>query len=523
MNQRQPSGVYLALAVFFGGMATLGVELSAARLLGNVFGTSNLVWANIIGLILVYLAAGYFIGGRWADRSPHARTFYQLLAWAAFTAGLVPVLSRPVLRVAAQAVAGFDAAVVVGSFGAVLILFSVPITLLGCVSPFAIRLALRDVQAAGNTAGRMYAISTLGSIIGTFTPVLILIPAIGTAWTFMFFSGLLLLIALGGLLQTDRRLALAYLLMPLALAALGLWLLRGPLKPAEGVVYETESAYNYIQVIERGAARYLLLNEGQGIHSVYNPETLVTFGTWDFFAAAPFFNAAPHTPDRVHSLALVGLAAGTVAKQYTAVFGPIPIDGIEIDPGIVRVGREYFAMTEPNLNVIVEDGRYALAHSPRAYSVVGVDAYRLPYIPWQLTTREFFEEVRAHLEADGVVVINVGRTERDRRLVAAMAGTLGAVFPSVYVADVPGTFNSILFATVQPTQSANLVQNLAALPPGAHPFLRQSLERVIVNLKPTPESDVVFTDDRAPIEQLTNSIVIQYVLSGEVYELGIGE
>src|SRR5829696_212486 len=156
------SRFYMALAVFTAGMTTLAVELAAARLLGNVFGTSNLVWANIIGLILLYLTAGYFIGGRWADRSPHPRTFFTLLTWAAFTAGLVPLVARPVLRFAAQAVSNFDAAVMGGSFFAVLVLFSVPITLLGCVSPFAIRLTLTDSRHAGQVAGQLYAISTLG-------------------------------------------------------------------------------------------------------------------------------------------------------------------------------------------------------------------------------------------------------------------------------------------------------------------------------------------------------------------------
>ena len=161
---------FLAVAVFAAGMTSLAVELLASRLLGNVFGTSNLVWANIIGLILVYLTAGYFIGGRWADRSPNPRTFYSLLAWAAFAACLVPLVAQPVLRLAAQAVANLDAAVMGGSFLSVLVLFAVPVTLLGCVSPFAIRLALTDSRKAGQVSGRMYAISTLGSIVGTVEP-----------------------------------------------------------------------------------------------------------------------------------------------------------------------------------------------------------------------------------------------------------------------------------------------------------------------------------------------------------------
>src|SRR5436189_3540552 len=185
----------LYLAVFASGMTTLAVELSASRLLGNIFGTSNLIWANVIGLILIYLTVGYFVGGWLADRSPHFVTLYRLIAWGAFLSGLVPLVARPVLSAAAQAVMGFEAGVALGSFIAVLILFSLPVTLLGCVSPFAIRLALRDVQDAGQTAGRMYAVSTLGSILGTFAPVLYLIPEAGTSRTFIYFAEGLIIVA----------------------------------------------------------------------------------------------------------------------------------------------------------------------------------------------------------------------------------------------------------------------------------------------------------------------------------------
>lgn len=510
---------YLALAVFTGGMTTLAVELAASRLLGNVFGTSNLVWANIIGLILLYLTAGYFIGGRWADRSPNPVTFFALLSWAAFTSGLAPLVARPVLTFAAQAMEAFNAPVIGGSFLSVLVLFSVPITLLGCVSPFAIRLALTDSRHAGQVSGRMYAISTIGSIVGTFAPTLWLIPTIGTLRTFMLFAGLLMLVALGGLWQVDRRRALLSLWMPLVVAVLAFFTISGSLKPTAGLLEERESAYNFIQVVERGGTRYLLLNEGQGIHSVYNPANPETFGTWDFFLVAPFFNAPPHLPSQVQSLALVGLAAGTISKQYTQVYGPIPIDGIEIDPAIVDIGRRYFDMNEPNLNVIVEDGRWALANSKKTYSVIGVDAYRLPYIPWHLTTKEFFTEARNHLTADGALVINVGRTFTDRRLIEAMVGTLQSVFASVHVVDVPDTFNSIVYATVQPTDAANLTANLALMTEATPVVLRDAVARAITNLQPTPVSDIVFTDDWAPVESLTNSIVINFVLSGSIYQL----
>jgi spermidine synthase len=419
-----------------------------------------------------------------------------------------------VLRWAAAAVEDLNTAIMAGSFLAVLILFSVPVTLLGCVSPFVIRLLIEDRARAGQTAGQIYALSTLGSILGTFLPVLWLIPEIGTARTFLVFSGSLLGVGLIGLSTADRRLALLHLWMPVLLAALAWWMLRGPIKAAAGQLYERESGYNYIQVREIHGIRYLMLNEGQAVHSVYDPAGGATYGTWDYFLAAPFFNAAPYEAEDIQRLGVVGLAAGTISKQYTQVFGPLPIDGWDIDQEVMDVGREYFAMTEPNLNAIAQDGRWGLEHSGRSYTVIAVDAYRPPYIPWQMTTREFFETVRSHLTYDGVVVINVGRTPDDRRLVDALVGTMGSVFASVHVVDVPSTFNTMVYATMQPTEAGNLLRNLQHLQSvGAPSLLLDVVGRAVANLVPTPAGGEVFTDDRAPVETLVNSIVIRYVLS----------
>jgi spermidine synthase len=407
-----------------------------------------------------------------------------------------------------------------GSFLGVLILFSLPVTLLGCVSPFAIRLALRETDRAGTVSGRMYALSTLGSILGTFLPVLWLIPTIGTARTFLSLSLTLMTVALIGIATTDVRAAARYVLLPIVLILLSFVTLSGPIKSSAGQIYEKESAYNYIQVIEREGVRYLLLNEGQGIHSVYQPGSVATLGTWDYFLSAPYFNPAPMTVADVSRLGIVGLAGGTIAKQYTQVYGPIPIDGWEIDPEIVSVGRRLFDMNEPNLNVFVADGRWGLEHSREKYGVIAVDAYRLPYIPWHLTTREFFLVVRDHLVDDGVLAINVGRTPEDRRLIEAFVGTLKSVFPSVYVVDVPDTFNTLVYATARTTTPTNLADNLDLLArSGSPPLLVDAVARTIINLKPTPDSKVVFTDDRAPIEQLTNAVALRFILGGDLDSL----
>jgi predicted membrane-bound spermidine synthase len=525
---------YLYFTVFAAGMTTLAIELSASRLLGSAFGTSNLVWASIIGLILIYLAAGYFVGGRWADRSPHFETLYLILAWAAFISGFVPLVARPVLRFAADAFDQLQVGILFGSFTAVLILFSVPVTLLGTISPFAIRLAIDDAREAGRVSGRIYAISTLGSFVGTFLPVLVLIPLVGTVWTFVLFSEFLLLAALVGLWQVSGwRKTLRLSWMPLALLGLAVLWASSPIKSSAGQIYETESAYNYIQVLEKDGYRILRLNEGQGEHSLWHPTQLDFNGPWEQFLAAPFFNPAPYDMQRVQRIAIVGLAGGTVARQATAVFGPVPIDGFEIDPEIIAVGRKYFDMNEPNLNAIAEDGRWGLEKSGQLYTLICLDAYRPPYIPWHLTTREFFQIVRDHLVTDGVMAINVGRSPTDRQLVDGMVNTIQTVFPSVYVMDLPYSFNSIIYATAQPTVVQNLYDNLLYLMARSqtHPLLIQSLERAVVNLRPTPgsaevagsgipvASRVVFTDDWAPIEWITNNMVLNYVLFGDMEAL----
>ncbi len=515
------SNALLYATVFTGGLVSLSVELAAASLLRPYFGTANLVWATIIGLILLYLTAGYFIGGRWADRSPRRQTLYQIVAWAGFAVGLVPIAARPVLYLAAPGFEHFSAALLGGSFAAVLLLFSVPVTLLGCISPFVIRLTVRDVSSSGQIAGRVYAVSTLGSFLGAFLPDLLLIPTIGTRLTFVLLSLLLFIVAWVGLLRDSsfrakRARLFLYLALPIVIVLLTLTHRGRQVKAAVRgeVIYEAESGYNYIQVVEQSdGCRHLLLNEGAGIHSMWCPDELETPGPWDYFLIAPYFNPAPYPPEEVERVAIIGLAAGTTAQQYTQVYGPIPIDGVEIDPEIVRAGQAYFEMTQPNLNAIVADGRTYLAHTDHQYTVIGVDAYRLPYIPPHLTTVEFFEVARARLSSEGVLVINVGRTAGDYRLVRAMVTTLLKVFPSAHVIDVPHSFNAIVVATVQPTDADNLVANLRLLT--EHVFLQTTARRALENLHPVEPSGVVFTDDRASIELMTNALLFDYVLGRE--------
>jgi spermidine synthase len=483
----------------------------------SVYGTSNIVWANVIGLVLLSLTLGYFIGGRLADRRPYPALFYLLVSIAGFCSALFLLLTSAILRQAAAALAAVNATAVAGSLLGVVIALVVPVTLLGCVSPFAIRLAVRDVAEAGRVSGLIYGVSTMGSLLGTYLPVLWIIPEAGSRLAALIFGSILLLVGIGGLALTTNRLPLTAYGLLILLVPAALLFLRGGIKDDPNQIFETESPYNYIQVIRQDDCNYLLLNEGQAYHSFYcDGGRVPRISVWSIMLAAPYFNPRPVAVERA---AVVGLAAGTIPKQFTQVFGPIPIDGIELDPEIVAAGRDYFALTEPNINVIIGDGRYELSRLAGPYDLITLDAYKVPYIPWHLTTREFFTEVRMRLAADGVVAVNVGRAPEDRRLVEAMTATLLTVFPTVHSIDVPGALNTILVATAQPTTADNLVANLTSLDGNADPLLRQALQTAQANLVPTQASDVIFTDDRAPVETITDSLVIRYLLEGGIEAL----
>jgi len=516
----------LIVLVFVEGACALAVEVSASRLLAPYFGTSLFIWANLIGMILLYLTIGYYLGGKFADRHPRASVLYLLTIVAAFLIALIPMISRPILLWSQSSFLTYSVGVFYGSLISVILLFAIPVILLSFVSPFAIRLQVERVGSSGSIAGKLYAISTAGSIVGTFLPALVLIPTIGTYRTFFVFAVALLLASLAGLLfasnvawksgkqpRLSARLLAILLLVPMCWSTLAI---QGPIKPADGsnnggtLLTEHESAYNYIQVVQVGNETQLVLNEGVGIHSIYDPHNILTGGPWDYFTVAPYVNNVPFTPQQVKNVCVIGLGAGTVARELTAMYGPIPIDGVELDGEIVAMGRQYFDMNEPNLHVIVQDGRYYLKTTQKKYDEIAIDAYQQPYVPFQLTTREFFQTVRDHLTSTGVVAINAGRTSSDFRLVEALAQTMRAVFPSVYITDTGRFENSVIVATNTPTSLGNFVANTSEI---TNPLLQAvALSSIRTgHMREETKSKVYFTDDQAPVEQLIDSMILNAV------------
>jgi predicted membrane-bound spermidine synthase len=435
---------------------------------------------------------------------------------------LVPLLSTPVLRLAANGMADLAPGLLVGALAAVALLFALPAVLLGTATPWAVRLAVTDVANTGQIAGRFSALATAGSLVGAFLPVLWLIPTFGTRWTFYLLSLLLLAVLSLSALRRPHRWA--------PIGALAAVLLLAFLTQAQGVraawddgrngqiIYEDESALNYIAVRQWGSERHLKLNDGIGIHSVYHPDARLSNGIWDYFLLAPLFReGAPG------NLLLVGAAAGTVAGLYTDIYGPLPITGVELDPQILDVGREYFGANWPNYTAVAADGRRWLAQQGPGvtFDVVAIDAYRPPYIPFQLTTVEFFRLVDEHLSKDGVLAINVGRTPDNYALVDAMAATLRKVFPSVWVIDEPGPpgtlGNSLVVATKLPTTLEEFRARVAVLlqtPPGEVPnefrdFVQEAVQQA--RAPQTGPNTPVFTDDHSQVEQVVHGILWDFL------------
>ena len=502
---------WLVLAMTFCcGMSSLALEMGAERLLAPYFGDSLYVWGILIGLVLVYLSIGYAIGGRVADRWPRPDVFFQIVLATGFWIGVIPVLATPILLAALHGFAVLSAGMVVATGVGVLLLFAVPTIVLGFASPYATRLLMEEVGSGGGTAGRVYALSTAGSIVGVFLPVFVTIPTWGTRATLVGLGVLLVLVSALAL-DPRRRWPAAGMLV----VVLGTTLLLPPnIKPAvDGhVVFEGESKYNYIQVVRVGQETELTLNEAQTVHSVYDPQVPLTGNEWDYPVVASAFASRQRSAPRPRRVAILGLAAGTTARELTLAYGTqVHIDGVEEDPEIVSVGERYFHETSPNLDIHIDDARYWLQTRPPGdrYDVIVVDAYRQPYIPFQLTTEQFFRLVRGHLAPGGVVVVNAGRTATDYRLVSALASTMQPVFNGVFLADPPGSGNTEIYGTTAPTTLPVVRDNLGLI---RAPLARQVAQEVLAesDLRRSPYHGAVYTDNLDPIEQLTDSVIFQF-------------
>lgn len=464
---------FVFLTVFLTGLCVTALELTASRFLAPYFGASIFIWANIIGVVLIALSLGYFLGGRLADQYPEPRPLYfVILATGLFTL-LIPFIGLPLLQ------ASTGRGLIFGSFFAVTVLFALPLVLLGMVSPWMIRIASGDLKLVGSVAGNIYGFSTVGSIVGVFLPVFLTIPFFGTKHTIFLFGTLLLLIGLVGLSLKKR-----YFLISLAM--LGLLLTPKNLLPhSKALILEAESPYNFLKIEQHGDAKLLMMNEGRGVQSVYRKGQVLTENYWDYAALLPFLS-----PGGKQYL-IIGIAAGTSARIINHFSPEIAIDGVEIDKKIIELGKKHFGLSDVPARIFLEDGRMFLRHAPRKYNYIMVDVYSNEfYIPFHLATREFFEETQQSMEENGILIMNIA-FKREERLTEFLESTLASVFKDVRV--VKEKTNTLLFAS-QKFERAN-----AQVPEELQPLF----ENFWQNASPARKTLTPFTDNFAPVERYT--------------------
>ena len=496
----------LALVVFTVGFSILGAEIAAARLLAPYFGASTIVWANTIGIVLVALSIGYWYGGKLADRNPTRTGLYRIVLLAGLLLAAVPFVADPFLGVAVDALDSISAGSFVGSLLAVTVLIATPILVSGAVAPYALRLAVADVTEAGTVSGRLYAISTVGSLLGTWVSALLFIPLIGTRRTFVAFGLVLVVIAALGLARA------AYVVAPVVLAvllALPVGTVKGVTSASARVIFEADTEYQYARVVQDAdGTRRLELNEGQAVHSVRTPGTFLTGDYWDEMLVLPFAARGRGRPPR--SIAILGNAAGTTARAYGHFFPNTRIDAVEIDGELTDIGRRYFDLRGPHLSTHAADARPFLRRSKQRYDAIVVDAYRQPYIPFYLATREFFQLARDRLAPGGVVLINVGHPERSDRLEQVLSATMSAAFSTV-LRDPSESTNTVLLATSGAVSGGRLLRAASALPAPLRPVAIETAAR----LAPRLPGGRVYTDDVAPVEWLVDTSILEVAAEGE--------
>ncbi|MCP4809434.1 MAG: spermine synthase [Proteobacteria bacterium] len=513
------SRLQLKILVFVSGATVMAVEMTALRLLAPFFGTSLLITTILIGSMMGFLSLGYWLGGKYGDKHPTLPALAKVTAAASVLVLAIPFLGQPILRGASAAMRPLlqgealseptvAFAMIVGGLLGTIGLIAFPITLLGMVSPWAVRLAVDDVEEAGKAAGQLYALSTFGSIIGSFLPALALVPLLGVRNTFLAVGVTLLAVSAFCMVKRGPGLGGAA-----ALVLLG-FIPEGIVRPMDGLVEESESLYHFIQVViepygKCEEAYHLYLNEGVGVHSVKClDETVETRGTWAYMAAAPLYMDEPAAVDDV---LIIGLAGGTIARQLLESFPTAHVDGVEIDGAVVEVGKKYFDNDDDRITPFVMDGRIYLQNTPKTYDVILMDAYRQPYIPFHLTTVEFWQTVSDHLEPDGVVGINVASVRGVSQGLAQMIyRTMREVFPSVHYVDATQS-NDILYATNSLTHKDRIAEHLAELPAARGlDQIRSVIKQKTVGEVEGWEDGRVLTDDQAPVEMVWDLMALEY-------------
>ena len=512
--------LFLYLTEFFAGMSVMAVELGASRLLAPYFSSSQIVWTIIIGTIMIAMALGNIYGGKSADKSPDPDRLYGRILIAAIWIALIPVVGKYIV-LGISALLIFTVSnnfLIIAAFCACMVIFVFPLFLLGTVTPSLAKYSVDSLDDSGRTVGTLGAFNTIGSIIGTFVPTFVTIPAVGTSITFLIFSGILIVLAAVYFIskKAGKKKVVAAVLIFVLCCGLGysdsfaFW--------QKDLTYEGESIYNYLQVSQNDKRVILSTNVLFGVQSVYMKDEDLTGMYYDYAMAAPLM-----VPDKQVSdmdVLILGMGTGTYATQCRRYLGDMNVEGVEIDEKITQLSRQYFSLPE-DVKVTTYDGRAFLNASDEKYDVIMVDAYQDITIPFQMSSTEFFTLVREHLNENGVMVVNMNmRGSGEGNINQYLSDTIASVFDTVYTVDVKGSTNRELFASNDPQMLETLTAQTASV---ENEQLRELLTKVADNCEQYVAGNYIMTDDQAPVELLGMRVIDQVIGEEVAYYKGIYE
>ncbi|REE68122.1 putative membrane-bound spermidine synthase [Paenibacillus taihuensis] len=486
------------------GASVMALELAASRFLAPYYGTSMIVWANIIGLILLSLSLGYWIGGRWADRRPDGKLLMLISLAAGVFTSLLPLWGKLIFPLLSNGILDTSLWIILCSFFAILIVFAPPVFLLAMVSPFAIRLVSASEEQIGKTAGNLYAFSTLGSIIGTFGTAFGTIPFLGTRETIFLWSAALIAISSLGLRKSKWKWSALFLLLPVLLYLIPY----DTFKQVEGkpVVWSKDTLYQFVRVTQTADGQTsLIYNEGGGVQSMRRPnDALNKNDYYDDYLMLPFLMEKPE------QVLVLGSAGGTIprllAKYVKPIYPGLHTTGVEIDPEVIKLDSRFFGLQPEDAKLVNQDARVFLDNTEERYDIVIVDCYSQQiYIPFHLSTVEFFQTIENHLNPSGLLALNVNAVSTDSRLLQSMEKTLHQAFPFSYVVRARGDYNYILLGSLTPLK----LDKLKAIE-ADHPLagIRDEWPKQLTSLTPEQFANgQLLTDNRAPTEMLTDSMI----------------
>ena len=504
--------VFLYLTEFFAGMSVMAVELGASRLLAPYFSSSQIVWTIIIGTIMIAMALGNIYGGRSADKNPNPDKLYVRILVAAVWIAAIPVVGKYiVLGISALLIFAVDTNFLIwAAFAACMVIFVFPLFLLGTVTPSLAKYSVDSLDDSGRIVGTLGAFNTIGSIIGTFVPTFISIPAVGTSVTFLIFAGILFVLSFLYFISVKRGLRKCAVTAVLFILCcifgnsnrFAFW--------ENDLTYEGESIYNYLQVKETDRNVILSTNVLFGVQSILIKGEGLTGMYYDYAMAAPLMTGQENPGDC--STLILGMGTGTYANQCRRYYGDMAVEGVEIDEKITDLAREYFELPA-DVKVTTYDGRAYLNAIEDKYDVIMVDAYQDITIPFQMSSAEFFTLVKEHLTEDGVMVVNMNmRGSGEDSINAYLADTISSVFGEVYTVDVKGSTNRELFASNNPRMLENLRAHREKITDeGLYAMMGNVADCLVVYEAGTR----IMTDDQAPVE-LLGMQVIDELIQGEV-------